>query len=301
MTQMTKNLHLEHPEDLILEGVTSVLDWFASPSNISVKIDGAPAIVWGTNPENGKFFVSTKSVFNKKKVKICYTNDDILDQFDNQKLQTILHGCLEFLPRTEGIYQGDWIGYGGRSTYTPNTVTYDFPEPVEAAIIVAPHTVYTGDTLAGAVASPLTEVLESSDDVLFFQPTVDCTERFGGADMLSMLRSTVEKATFLSPKEAREVRIIINAFIREGKSISPHLLSEIIGDWELTVAYFQVIDLKEQMMEAMLIYDDHCASIGDDPILAEGFVRSNKYGTMKLVDRYEFARANFNNQKFRSN
>ena len=299
---MTKNLHLEHPEDILLEGVTSVLDWFAAPSNISVKIDGAPAVVWGTNPENGKFFVGTKSVFNKKNIRICYTEADIYALYEKQpSLQAVLRGCLEFLPRTEGIYQGDWIGYGGQATYTPNTITYDFPQPVEASIIVAPHTVYTGDTLAGAVASPLTEVLESNDDVMFFQPTVDCTERFGSSDMLSMLRSTVEKATFLSPQEAKEVRIIINAFIREGKSISPQLLSEVVGDWDLTVAYFQVIDLKEQMMEAMLIYDDHCASIGDDPILAEGFVRSNKYGNMKLVDRYEFSRANFNNQKFRSN
>ena len=64
---MAKNLHLEHPEDEILTGNLAVLDWFRTISVISVKIDGAPAVVWGTNPENGKFFVGTKSVFNKKK------------------------------------------------------------------------------------------------------------------------------------------------------------------------------------------------------------------------------------------
>ena len=32
---------------------------------MTVKWDGAPAIICGINPENGKFFVGTKSVFNK--------------------------------------------------------------------------------------------------------------------------------------------------------------------------------------------------------------------------------------------
>ena len=58
-----KNLHIEHPEDTILTGDLSVLDAFQSDNHYSVKIDGSPAIVWGTDPENGKFFVGTKSVF----------------------------------------------------------------------------------------------------------------------------------------------------------------------------------------------------------------------------------------------
>ena len=50
-----KNLHIEHPEDTILTGDLSVLEAFESNNHYSVKIDGSPAIVWGTNPENGKF------------------------------------------------------------------------------------------------------------------------------------------------------------------------------------------------------------------------------------------------------
>ena len=75
-----KNTHLEHPEDSILTGDLSVLDWFVNPGNLSVKIDGAPAIVWGTNPANGEFFVGTKAVFNKKKIRIAHNHDEI-DQF----------------------------------------------------------------------------------------------------------------------------------------------------------------------------------------------------------------------------
>ena len=65
---MTKNTHIEHPEDSILTGDLSVLDAFLMPLILSLKIDGAPAIVWGRNPATGCQFVGTKSVFNKKKI-----------------------------------------------------------------------------------------------------------------------------------------------------------------------------------------------------------------------------------------
>ena len=44
--------------------------------NMTVKWDGAPAIICGINPENKKFFVGTKSVFNKTP-KINYSVSDI--------------------------------------------------------------------------------------------------------------------------------------------------------------------------------------------------------------------------------
>jgi hypothetical protein len=124
-----KNIHLEHPEDSILNGDLTVLDWFVNPGTLSVKIDGAPAIVFGTNPATGKFFVGTKSVFNKVKIKICYTQEDVFALYGEQvALIEILSACLKYLPRTETIYQGDFIGFGGSDEYTPNTITYKFPE-----------------------------------------------------------------------------------------------------------------------------------------------------------------------------
>jgi hypothetical protein len=75
-----KNVHLEHIEDEVLNrGVVgtresinflqSLRNMLAGNSdskvNVTTKWDGAPAVFCGTNPENGKFFVGTKSVFNK--------------------------------------------------------------------------------------------------------------------------------------------------------------------------------------------------------------------------------------------
>ena len=85
-----KNTHLEHLEDDIinrgakggdnaLNFLKSVRDMLAGASggvNMTVKWDGAPAIICGVNPENGRFFVGTKSVFNKTP-KINYTQRDI--------------------------------------------------------------------------------------------------------------------------------------------------------------------------------------------------------------------------------
>ena len=72
------NLHLEHPEDTILTGnldfLKAVKSYSVAPhGHISVKIDGSPAIVWGTHPVTHKFFVGTKSVFNKKLIKVIAT------------------------------------------------------------------------------------------------------------------------------------------------------------------------------------------------------------------------------------
>ena len=72
-----KNKHLEHPEDTILTGDLDVLSWFQSAGRLSVKIDGAPAIVWGRCPVTGRQFVGTKSVFNKKDPKVCYNGEDV--------------------------------------------------------------------------------------------------------------------------------------------------------------------------------------------------------------------------------
>ena len=93
-----KNTHIEHPEDSILNGDLNVLNWFSANSKVSVKIDGAPAIVWGRNPATGNFFVGTKSVFNKVKIKINESHEDINNNHDGNVAE-ILHDCFDFLPR----------------------------------------------------------------------------------------------------------------------------------------------------------------------------------------------------------
>ena len=100
-----KNIHIEHPEDMILTGDLSVVELLYDFDTVSVKMDGAPAIVWGKDPATDTFFVGTKAVFNKKKIRIAHSHDEI-DQFYDGEVADILHACYNFIPRTDSIIQG---------------------------------------------------------------------------------------------------------------------------------------------------------------------------------------------------
>ena len=54
-----------------------MLDQGGADTRVTVKWDGSPAIICGINPENGRFFVGTKSVFNKVNPKISYSQEDV--------------------------------------------------------------------------------------------------------------------------------------------------------------------------------------------------------------------------------
>ena len=184
-TTTERNTHLEHLEDDIINRGTqggqnainflkSIRDMLAGSSNkkvnMTVKWDGAPAIICGTNPENGKFFVGTKSVFNKNP-KINYTNADIRKNHSGD-LATKLSIPLRELSRLgiKGVLQGDFlfaqsdlkkIDMDGDAmiSFTPNTITYAVPvksnigrQISRAKMGIVFHTKYTGKTLDSMTA-----------------------------------------------------------------------------------------------------------------------------------------------------
>ena len=180
-----KNTHLEHLEDDIInrgsQGGVNAINFLNSVRNMlagniggklnmSVKWDGAPAVFCGTNPENGKFFVGTKSVFNKTP-KINYTPTDIRRNHGGE-LANKLQVCLRELPKLglDGIYQGDLLFTRGdlkavaidgekMITFTPNTITYAVPAGSDIARRIARaklgivfHTKYSGKTMSSLTA-----------------------------------------------------------------------------------------------------------------------------------------------------
>jgi hypothetical protein len=109
-----KRTHLEHIEDIVLTdgyaGGEAVINYFrgllvtlqgtsAESVKVSVKWDGAPAIVCGINPDNGRWFVGTKSVFNKTEPKINYTKADIARNHGTDDLGQKLLKCLVHLKK----------------------------------------------------------------------------------------------------------------------------------------------------------------------------------------------------------
>ena len=307
---MTKNIHIEHPEDSILTGDLSVLDAFLMPLLLSLKIDGSPSIVWGRNPASGLQFVGTKSVFNKKKIIICETPSDI-EKFYGHKpaLEKILMWCMAYLPITKNIYQGDFIGFGGAKNYRPNTLTYSFPEVVKSKIIIAPHTKYFAvEDLRDAIAMPLTEKLESGEHVQYVQPTAWVHDDDGRTDAFYELCTEVEyiqnMATcvdFVDEKTAKKIKINLNYLIREGLEINPADFDDDgnYGSSNLIELWCAVNELKLRALELCRDNAEFETRVNyTERIQGEGYVMISRFGYFKLVNRREFSYNNFVNPKF---
>jgi hypothetical protein len=181
-----KDRHLTHIEDAVLEGgvvgtrnainfLLSLRDMFADDGQtlaeargsliLRTKFDGAPAIYAGINPENGKFFVGSKSIFAKN-AKLNYTEADVRANHQGG-LADKLSAALKYLPELgiKGIVHGDFMfskselkneTIDGKKyiTFRPNTITYAVPanskiaQQVNAAKIgIVFHTSYHGKTM----------------------------------------------------------------------------------------------------------------------------------------------------------
>ena len=181
-----KNLHMEHLEDEVLnhgvEGTRGAINFLRglrdmlaghsdAPVNVTVKWDGAPAVFAGYNPENDRFFVGSKGVFNKS-AKINYTEADIDDNHSGG-LADKLKVALAELSRVniKGVLQGDMMytkddlkreDIDGESyiTFQPNTIVYAVPVKTKLAAKIMSsnmgivwHTTYSGDTMEDMTAS----------------------------------------------------------------------------------------------------------------------------------------------------
>jgi hypothetical protein len=292
MSTKPLNKHQEHFEDLILTGDVSVLDFFKNDYEVSLKVDGSPAIIFGTEPVTGKFVVGTKSIFNKVKKKICRTEDEINLHYGHQpKVAEILIACLKYLPRIDYLCQADFIGFGDTDTFQPNTIVYKFPEVITQKIVLAPHTVwYTDGELKDAYVSGTSPFFDDTDDVKFVQPCVDFIRP-------NLPQIDTDGVQFLSVKEAAEAKKQINAIIREGNELTWWNLADILGCKKLAHLYLLMIELKEDLMDSMIVTDSPSAFINGQQIVGEGFVLKNDKMIMKLVNRPVFAFNNFNLQK----
>ena len=326
-----------HPEDYVFDGkksVQTILEILKScmdydnkfDNHYSIKYDGAPAIVFGTDVNNGRFFVGTKSVFNKGIKKICYTNDCIDYYYSEQAyLNHILKQCLKYLPRVSGVYQGDFIGECntagnnlGCKIFTPNTITYKFDTPPAANIILAVHTKYLGDEFDIMEAFPnsgitlptnegkvlfLNTIAEQTTDDRIFQNAFAYTY----SAIIDTLEIIYEFPTFKTKAAKARVLKLINSYIRDGRVLNAEdLAKETNIDFRIFELYVMITQLKEIVMNRFKCAEGYNttprAFLSNKEIECEGIVVShvNHWSriVIKLVQRYTFSNANFNNPKF---
>lgn len=179
-----KLTHLEHAEDHpinagsegykhavnTLTAVHKTLTGQKGGAALMTKYDGSPSIVFGHHPKTGKFFVASKSAFNKNP-KINYTEEDIEQNHGHapglvSKLKTALHYLPKVAPQ-KGVFQGDVMHTkedveekGGKVHFKPNLIKYSTPSDSsegkkikDSKIGVYVHTGYEGNDIESMKAN----------------------------------------------------------------------------------------------------------------------------------------------------
>lgn len=173
-----KNTHLEHLEDDIINlgykgaqqsiaFVEALFGLFQGGSNrklnITVKWDGAPAVVCGKDPETGLFFVATKHGAFAKDMKLGFS-EELIDfyygggpaevlkmvyrELKDLPFRDVLQGDVMFTPAIKKNTVIDGVEY---ITFKPNTILYAVPpmDPLGKKIAssnvgIVFHTKYSG-------------------------------------------------------------------------------------------------------------------------------------------------------------
>lgn len=265
-----KNLHMMHAEDAVLyKGVKgtreiilalrSLRDMLSgnskTPTDVTVKWDGAPAVFAGIDPSDGKFFVAKKGIFNKNP-KIyksisdvrADTSGDLADKLsiaftELQKLgiKGVLQGDIMFTQKDLSIEDYDGEKY---VTFQPNTIVYAVPTNSDAAkaiqkakIGVVFHTRYSGPTLDTMRASydfDASELKKTSS--VWFQDakvrdlsgkatftaaeTEELTSRLSAAGKIfQKISSSTLKEIENNPEFAQSLETFNNTFVRRGETV----------------------------------------------------------------------------------
>ncbi len=381
LSEVKANTHLTHLEELVLtqgqdgfnkaksflyELIKNLKGQDNTIKNVSVKWDGAPAIFTGINPDNGQFFVGTKSVFNKEP-KINYTPKDIDQNHGHAAgLAKKLKLALQYLPSLgiKNILQGDFMfdnddveteDIEGITHYTfkPNTIRYAIEANSElgkkiiaARIGIIFHTTYNDLSGGGASFGANVSGLNKSTNVWF-------DDAFFKDDTGILLSDEEEKFVLEKINESDSINVdytnlplknlntYINSEIRQGEFLDdPSKSFERFKNWyqqavdksiekvsrpeskerkrqagEEKLREFEsqkqdiinIFKVSKLLSEAKSIfitkYDKavatkHFIDNGDGTLSvtkAEGFVAvDHTENGIKLVDRLEFSKNNFN-------
>tara|TARA_B100000287_G_scaffold68896_1_gene60549 strand:- start:140 stop:1333 length:1194 start_codon:yes stop_codon:yes gene_type:complete len=259
---MAKNTHLEHLEDDIFNqgyaGAKNSINFLksledmlttghgGSNTKVTVKWDGAPAIICGKEPQTGFFFVGTKSVFNKTTPKICYNEENIDYHYPTGAINSILKKCLNELSKLpiEGIIQGDLlytstptkIRMCGKPCYRfkPNTITYcveaetDIGRKVGVSDMgIVFHTTYSGPTILEMNAGYGVDVsgLQGVKEVAVFSSTF---ENVNGKANLSTTDKTKLKTLIASAdRNLRAGQKFLDGIVKETGTFAHNALFKI--------------------------------------------------------------------------
>ena len=279
-----KNTHMEHVEDLIFnEGVVGtrkainflrdLRDMLAGNTKTgisrTVKWDGAPAVFAGVDPNDGKFFVAKKGVFNKNP-KVYKTPADVSADTSGDLRDKLLVALSEFskLGIKKGVYQGDLMFTKGDVkkedidgdsyfTFQPNTIVYAVPvnSPLgrnisRAKIGIVWHTTYTGasfDTMSASFGKDIASKFNNVSSIWMTDATYQdesgrATFTEKETEQVTRVLSSVGRVFQNTPAELIDywhknpklldlVKIFNNTYVRQGKRINPRTHTQAFMNW----------------------------------------------------------------------
>ena len=347
---------------------TGTQNFFVLVGNQLVLVHNSPSVVFGVNPENGKFFVASKSAFNKNP-KINYTDQDIENNHGHApglvaKLKAALAHLPKVMPAKGGVYQGDFLyekpdveEENGKLKFAPNTITYAADKgSLQGRKIAASdigfvvHTQYKGkhldDMKAGfdvdhskfkqdpSVNLVNPEVNDISGTrytpqlrdayqehkakaLEAYQSTgIDTLQKLGTHDayLKPYINTTVRDGTtpsikgyktFLTKKRDSEVE---KAKSDAGKQKKAAAYNELIDDLDNNKSNFEsafklhhhLQKAKDVLVNALGNPTDFEHTVGGKQVKPVGFVSIRNGRPTKLVDRAEFSRLNFANNRGKS-
>lgn len=254
--EAVRNKHLDHIEDLMVldgqEGLDTSIAFLKdlhdslqsgqSGLGMSTKWDGKPAVICGVNPDNGRFFVSTKAAFSKQVIAL-HTEKEIRSTIQIKDLADKLVEALKYLPKLgiKGVLQGDLMFTADAKktmsvkgtdyiTFQPNTILYAAPAASEIGKRIARakfgivfHTAYSGSSMASLSATTFNfnaSKLKTTPDVWFADPNIyDLTPALLTASESSTLLAQIKECETL----AKSVRPFLKTLIAR-KDLMPYLL-----------------------------------------------------------------------------
>lgn len=379
--------HLEHVEDHAIHGgeagfhhaISNLEDVHHALSghdvgdrhmHVSQKLDGSPSIIAGHHPKTGKFFVATKSAFNKEP-KINYSEEDVDKNHGHAPgLASKLKLALKHLPKTlpkHGVYQGDVMHSredrhddGEHVHFKPNTITYsihkdhpDYHKANSAHIGVAFHTKYEGTPDSDhhingmhATFTPDHHNFKPHSDVHLVSPNMDVRKSAYTPEKKSAVEHELRKAKDvhenIHPSEYAAVqhhegplKTYINSTVRTGETPShagyrAHLhgkLTKAVNDMKSAKgkeskqqlmdthlahvdnhkhAFTKVLQVhkhlqnaKNHLVDALSTHQEYTHSVNGERVKPEGFVVVKHGRPSKFVDRNEFSKLNFENNRGR--
>jgi len=267
-----KNTHLEHLEDDILNNGTQggkdaiaflkslgkMLSSGDSGMRITTKWDGAPAVICGTDPENGKFFVGTKSVFNKTTPKICYSESDVDALYPSGGLNEKLKTAYRYLSQLgiRGVVQGDLLFtddkhvgvIGGQQVYhfTPNTITYAVPKNSEigkrvenAKMGIVFHTTYRGSSL-GSMSASFGAKVNGSNNV--FVASADFSNASGAANFTTVERNQYNSLVNRAEGSLKQASVFLNILNTKDKFSYHALFKQFFNSYIRSGAKFGTVN-----------------------------------------------------------